>query len=306
MAAEYESTDAVAEEISQPLYYLQVLMLAKGLELLEDVYRHLWSPPRPPSSNPKATPPCCESPCRTRLASPRPPLRCSTRRAISGDATRRTSTSSTLRTRSSSTCARRTSPPTSARVRSTSASSAAIWPLDARMPGAREVESLGFGDSTFRFAGPPGRFTTVQDLEGARVATAYPPRGRLPRRPRRRGRPGAARRRCRVRRSPGRGGCRRRRRLDRHDRQRQAGLEIFGPVLLQSEAVLITSPTEAEGTGHTPAPPPARRDGRPPLRHGRLRPARRPRRRRGPDRAGNRVAHDLNTVSKDPPGSRSA
>src|SRR5690242_21425618 len=46
--------------------------------------------------------------------------------------------------------------------------------LDARMPGAREIEALGFGDSTFRFAGPPGRFTSVQDLQGARVATAYP------------------------------------------------------------------------------------------------------------------------------------
>jgi phosphoribosyl-ATP pyrophosphohydrolase len=40
MAAEYESTDAAAEEISQLLYHLQVLMIAKGLSL-EDVYRHL-------------------------------------------------------------------------------------------------------------------------------------------------------------------------------------------------------------------------------------------------------------------------
>lgn len=40
MAAEYESADAAAEEISQLLYHLQVLMLAKGLSL-QDVYRHL-------------------------------------------------------------------------------------------------------------------------------------------------------------------------------------------------------------------------------------------------------------------------
>ncbi|MEZ3160215.1 phosphoribosyl-ATP diphosphatase [Microbacterium sp. BWT-B31] len=40
MAAEYEPVDAAAEEISQLLYHLQVLMLAKGLTL-EDVYRHL-------------------------------------------------------------------------------------------------------------------------------------------------------------------------------------------------------------------------------------------------------------------------
>ncbi len=40
MAAEYESDEAAAEEISQLLYHLQVLMLAKGLTL-ENVYRHL-------------------------------------------------------------------------------------------------------------------------------------------------------------------------------------------------------------------------------------------------------------------------
>lgn len=40
MAAEYESDEACAEEISQLLYHLQVLMLAKGLSL-QDVYRHL-------------------------------------------------------------------------------------------------------------------------------------------------------------------------------------------------------------------------------------------------------------------------
>ncbi|MBN6189741.1 MULTISPECIES: phosphoribosyl-ATP diphosphatase [Microbacterium] len=40
MAAEYESDEAAAEEISQLLYHLQVMMLAKGLTL-QDVYRHL-------------------------------------------------------------------------------------------------------------------------------------------------------------------------------------------------------------------------------------------------------------------------
>ncbi|MBS1674843.1 MAG: phosphoribosyl-ATP diphosphatase [Actinobacteria bacterium] len=40
MAAEYETDEAAAEEISQLLYHLQVMMLAKGLTL-EDVYRHL-------------------------------------------------------------------------------------------------------------------------------------------------------------------------------------------------------------------------------------------------------------------------
>jgi phosphoribosyl-ATP pyrophosphohydrolase len=40
MAAEYESADRTAEEISQLLYRVQVIMLGKGIEL-EDVYRHL-------------------------------------------------------------------------------------------------------------------------------------------------------------------------------------------------------------------------------------------------------------------------
>ena len=40
MAAEYESDERTAEEISQLLYHLQVLMLAKNISL-EDVGRHL-------------------------------------------------------------------------------------------------------------------------------------------------------------------------------------------------------------------------------------------------------------------------
>lgn len=40
MAAEHESADRTAEELSQLLYHVQVLMLAKGLTLA-DVYRHL-------------------------------------------------------------------------------------------------------------------------------------------------------------------------------------------------------------------------------------------------------------------------
>ena len=39
--------------------------------------------------------------------------------------------------------------------------------------GAREIVGLDFGESTFRFAGPSGRFASLQDLEGVRVATSY-------------------------------------------------------------------------------------------------------------------------------------
>ena len=40
MAAEHEGAERTAEEISQLLYHLQVLMLARGLTL-QDVYAHL-------------------------------------------------------------------------------------------------------------------------------------------------------------------------------------------------------------------------------------------------------------------------
>ena len=120
--------------------------------------------------------------------------------------------------------------------------------LDARMPGAREIEALGFGDSTFRFAGPPGRFSTVEDLEGVRVATAYPGLvdGFLDDH-------GVA-----VDLVPLDGAVESAVRLGVADAVadvvstgttlRQAGLEIFGPVLLQSEAVLITGPTDVDAT----------------------------------------------------------
>lgn len=119
---------------------------------------------------------------------------------------------------------------------------------DARMPGAREIEQLGFGASTFRFAGPPGRFRDVHDLEGLRVATAYPGLvdGFLDEQ-------GVA-----VDLVPLDGAVESAVQLGVADAVadvvstgttlRQAGLEIFGPVLLESEAVLIGAPEEAEGT----------------------------------------------------------
>lgn len=120
--------------------------------------------------------------------------------------------------------------------------------LDARMPGAREVEALGFGDSTFRFAGPPGRFTELADLEGTRVATAYPGLvdGFLDER-------GIA-----VDLVPLDGAVESAVQLGVADAVadvvstgttlRQAGLEIFGPALLHSEAVLIAGPRDVVGT----------------------------------------------------------
>jgi phosphoribosyl-ATP pyrophosphohydrolase len=40
MAAEHESAERTAEEVSQLLYRIQVIMLGKGIGL-DDVYRHL-------------------------------------------------------------------------------------------------------------------------------------------------------------------------------------------------------------------------------------------------------------------------
>jgi ATP phosphoribosyltransferase len=119
---------------------------------------------------------------------------------------------------------------------------------DARMPGAREIEALGFGESTFRFAGPPGRFQEVGDLQGVRVATAYP--GLVDAFLDERG--------VAVDLVPLDGAVESAVRLGVADAVadvvstgttlRQAGLEIFGPAILHSEAVLIGAPVEAEGT----------------------------------------------------------
>lgn len=40
LAAEHESAESTAEEISQLLYWLQVMMIKRGLTL-DDVYKHL-------------------------------------------------------------------------------------------------------------------------------------------------------------------------------------------------------------------------------------------------------------------------
>jgi ATP phosphoribosyltransferase len=45
--------------------------------------------------------------------------------------------------------------------------------LDSRSK-AKSVADLGFGGSTFRFAGPTGKFKAIAELAGKRIATAYP------------------------------------------------------------------------------------------------------------------------------------
>jgi len=113
--------------------------------------------------------------------------------------------------------------------------------LDSRSK-AESAADLKFGESTFRFAGPVGKFKTLEDLAGLRVATAYPnlvedflkaasikvvlvqldgaveSAVRL----------GVADAVADV--------------VSTGNTLRQAGLEIFGPVLLNSSAQLISAP----------------------------------------------------------------
>lgn len=113
---------------------------------------------------------------------------------------------------------------------------------------AREIESLGFAHSTFRFAAPPGRFHGLEDLAGVRIASAYP------------GLVDAFLREHGVEATlvPLDGAVESAVQLGVADAiadvvetgttLRQAGLEIFGPVIIESEAVLISRPGDAEGT----------------------------------------------------------
>ncbi|WP_066519265.1 ATP phosphoribosyltransferase [Curtobacterium ammoniigenes] len=106
---------------------------------------------------------------------------------------------------------------------------------------AREIRALGFGDSTFRFAGPPGRFDGLGALAGVRLATSYP------------GLVGAflAERGVEAQLVRLDGAVESAVRLGVADAVadvvstgstlRAAGLQIFGPVILESTAVLIAA-----------------------------------------------------------------
>ncbi|MFE6966416.1 ATP phosphoribosyltransferase [Agromyces sp. NPDC057679] len=113
---------------------------------------------------------------------------------------------------------------------------------------AKEIAPLGFGDSTFRFAGPAETFSELSDLEGVRVATSYP------------GLVGAFLERQGV--TPAKlvkldGAVESAVRLGVADAVadvvstgatlRAAGLDIFGPVILDSTAVLIGSGVDKPG-----------------------------------------------------------
>ncbi|NEN06281.1 ATP phosphoribosyltransferase [Diaminobutyricibacter tongyongensis] len=112
---------------------------------------------------------------------------------------------------------------------------------------AAEIAALDFAASTFRFAGPTGVFTELEDLADKRVATSYPglvgdflaASGvtadliRLDGAVESAVRLGVADAVADV--------------VETGSTLRKQGLEIFGPVILESEAVLISSPTNATG-----------------------------------------------------------
>lgn len=118
--------------------------------------------------------------------------------------------------------------------------------LDSRSQ-AREIASLDFGDSTFRFAGPAGRFTDLSDLSDLRVATSYPGLVEA----------FLAQHNVTVTLVTLDGAVESAVQLGVADAVadvvstgstlRKAGLDIFGPVILQSTAVLISSENEKPG-----------------------------------------------------------
>lgn len=118
--------------------------------------------------------------------------------------------------------------------------------LDSESP-ANEIASLEFAQSTFRFAGPDGEFTELAQLNGTTVATSYP------------GLVGAFLRENGVSANLVRldGAVESAVRLGVADAVadvvstgatlKKAGLSIFGPVILESSAVLISSGVEKPG-----------------------------------------------------------
>ncbi len=108
---------------------------------------------------------------------------------------------------------------------------------------AVEIRELGFGDSTFRFAALPGTFTDARDLAGKRVATSYT--GLLKKWFEREGienvqlvhLDGAVESAIRLGVADAIADV-----VSTGGTLRKAGLEIFGPVILESTAVLISTP----------------------------------------------------------------
>ncbi|KDP90039.1 MULTISPECIES: ATP phosphoribosyltransferase [Clavibacter] len=112
---------------------------------------------------------------------------------------------------------------------------------------ASETAELGFAGSTFRFAGPVGRFADLADLAGVRIATSYPVlvggflrehgvEAQLIRLD------GAVESAIQLGVADAIADV-----VETGTTLRKAGLEIFGPVILRSTAVLISGAEEKPG-----------------------------------------------------------
>ncbi len=118
--------------------------------------------------------------------------------------------------------------------------------LDARS-AATEVAALDFGHSTFRFAGRPGEFSDLADLAGLRVATSYVnlvgdflARGGV--QVTMVGLDGAVESSVKLGVADAVADV-----VSTGSTLRAQGLEIFGPVILESEAVLVSAQPELPG-----------------------------------------------------------
>jgi ATP phosphoribosyltransferase len=112
---------------------------------------------------------------------------------------------------------------------------------------AVEIASLEFGNSTFRFAGPAGKFRKLRDLHGLRIATSYP--GLVERFLASHSvtavlvqLDGAVESAVQLGVADAVADV-----VSTGTTLRKAGLEIFGPVILESTAVLISSANEKAG-----------------------------------------------------------
>lgn len=118
--------------------------------------------------------------------------------------------------------------------------------IDSLSP-AKEIAELSFGGSTFRFAGPKSKFKELKDLEGKRVATSYPGlvnqflkknaiKSNLVKLD------GAVESAVRLGVADAVADV-----VSTGSTLRKAGLDIFGPVILESTAVVITTNPKIEG-----------------------------------------------------------
>ena len=160
LAAEHESDDALADEISQLLYWTQVLMISRGLTL-DDVYAEAVNGMLRVAVPNKGT-----------LSEPAAEI-------LSEAGYRRRTDPKDLTV---------IDPVNNVEFFFLRPKDIAIYvgsgQLDFGITGrdlaeesdapVRERLALGFGSSTFRYAAPAGREWTVDDLAGKRIATAFP------------------------------------------------------------------------------------------------------------------------------------